>query len=278
MRATGDRGRRQLHLYGGSLLDALPPCIDHAVVAVAPTTASHGREGTAVLMRDVGAHLVPEGGGRVDAGQESRFLDAMAALHAAYNGFAGSSLLMSLGMHYTFLSEATAAVEAERGGVDAVPPLIPAGWRRLDSMSPRVAHLVRGLLDDLSPLVVALEARPQTLVHGDWKLGNMGGHPDGRTILLDWDRVSRGPATLDLAWYLAINCDRLARPREAVVDLYRERLEAHGVDTAGWFDTQLELALIGAFVQLGWNKLGGDPGEVGWWDTRIGATAHLLGG
>jgi hypothetical protein len=278
MRSTGDRGRRQLHLFGGGLLDALPRCIDHAVVGVAPITASLGREGTALLMRDVGAHLVPEGGDPVGAGEEGRFLDAMAALHAAYHGFAGSSLVMSLGMHYTFLSEATAAVEAERGGVDAVPPLIPAGWRRLGSMSPRVARLVRGLLDDLSPLVVALEATPQTLVHGDWKLGNMGGHPDGRTILLDWDRVSRGPATLDLAWYLAINCDRLARPKEAIVDLYRERLEAHGVDTAGWFEPQLELALIGAFLQLGWNKLGGDPAEVGWWDTRIGAAAHLLGG
>ncbi|HEY2703273.1 MAG TPA: phosphotransferase, partial [Candidatus Dormibacteraeota bacterium] len=159
------------------------------------------------------------------------------------------------------------------------PTLIPVGWSRLDTMSPPVARLVRGLLDDLSPLVLALEATPQTLVHGDWKLGNMGGHPDGRTILLDWDRVSRGPATLDLAWYLAINSDRLAHPREAIIELYRERLEARGTDTAGWFETQLELALVGAFVQLGWEKLlGGNPDELAWWDARIGTAAHLLGG
>lgn len=278
MRSTGDRGLRQLLLFGDRLLDALPACIDHTVVAVAPTTTSRGRTGTALLMRDVGDHLVPEGGDPVDPEQELRFIDAMAALHAAYHGFAGSDLLISLGMHYTVLSEATAAVEAGRGGRDAVPPLIAAGWRRLGTMSPRVARLVRGLLDDLSPLVLALEATPQTLVHGDWKLGNIGLHPDGRTILIDWDRVSRGPATLDLAWYLAINRDRLARSKEAVVDLYRERLEAHGIDTAGWFETQLELALTGAFLQLGWNKLGGDPAEVAWWDARLGASAHLLGG
>jgi hypothetical protein len=229
-------------------------------------------------MRDVGAHLVPEGSATVDAEQEHRFIDAMAALHAAYHGFTGNDLLISLAMHYTFLSEATGAVEAERGGEDMVPKLIPAGWGRLGTMSPRVARLIRGLLDDLSPLVLALEQTPQTMVHGDWKLGNMGGHPDGRTILLDWDRVSRGPATLDLAWYLAINCDRLARTKEALIDLYRARLEAQGVDTAGWFETQLELALVGAFLQLGWNKLGGNPEELAWWDARLGAAAHLLGG
>lgn len=279
MRSTGDLGRRQVLLFGSGLLDALPGCIDHAVVAVAAVPATGGRQGSALLMRDVGDHLVPEGSAPLTTEQEHRFIDAMAALHAAYWGFGGDDVLMSLAMHYTFLSEATTVVEAERGGRDAVPPLIQAGWSRLGTMSPGVSRMLRGLLDDLSPLVLALEATPQTLVHGDWKLGNMGGGPDGRTILLDWDRVSRGPGTLDLAWYLAINCDRLARPKEAVIDLYRERLEAHGVDTAGWFETQVELALIGAFVQLGWEKLlGGNPAELAWWDARLAAADHLLGG
>ncbi len=278
MRSTGDLGRRQLELFRCGLLDALPACIDHTVVAVAPVPAARGRQGTALLMRDVGAHLVPEGGARLDPGQERGLIDAMAQLHAAYRGFPGSDVLMSLGMHYICLGEATSAVEAERGGEDPVPPLIAAGWSRLDSMSPRVARLIRDLLDDLSPLVLALEATPQTLIHGDWKLGNLGRHPDGRTILLDWDRPSRGPATVDLAWYLAVNCDRSAHSKEAVIELYRTRLEAHGVDTAGWFETQLELALVGGFVELGWNKLGGDPDELAWWDARLGAAARLLGG
>jgi Phosphotransferase enzyme family len=278
MRATGDRGRRQLLVFAGGLLDALPRCIDHAVVAVAPTVTPRGREGTALLMRDVGDHLVPEGDGPVGAEEERGFVDAMAALHAAYWGFTGSDLLMSLGMHYTFLSEVTSAVEAEHGGEDAVPPLIARGWRGLGRMSHDVARLVRRLLDDPSALVLALEATPQTLVHGDWKLGNLGRHPDGRTILLDWDRLSRGPATLDLAWYLAINCDRLAGTKESVIAGYRARLESHGVDTRGWFQPQLDLALAGAFLQLGWNKLGGDATEVAWWDQRLDAARHRLGG
>jgi hypothetical protein len=277
MRSTGDLGTRQLAIFRSELLDRLPPCIDHAVVAVAPAPASRGRAGTALLMHDVADHLVPEGGTRIDADQELRFVDAMAALHAAYWGFAGDDALVSLADHYIFLGPATSAVEAERGSQAVVPRLIAAGWGHLDRLSPVTAGLLRGLLDDPSALVLALEATPQTLVHGDWKLGNLGSHPDGRTILLDWDRVSRGPATLDLAWYLAVNCDRLTRSKEELIDLYRERLEAHGVDTAGWFETQLELALIGAFVQLGWNKLGGDAGELAWWDARIAAAAHLVG-
>jgi len=277
MRSTGDLGQRQLLIFASGLLDRLPPCIDHAVVGVAPAPASKGREGAALLMHDVGDRLVPEGGAPIDADQEERFLDHMAALHAAYWAFEDSDLLISLANHYIFLSEATSAVEAERGGEDEVPQLIAAGWRRLDLLSPTAARLVRRLLDDPSPLVLALESTPQTLVHGDWKLGNLGSHPDGRTILIDWDRVSRGPALLDLAWYLAVNCDRLARPKETLVDLYRARLEAHGVDTRGWFERQLALALVGAFVQLGWNKLGGDAAELAWWDERLRAAAPLLG-
>jgi hypothetical protein len=278
MRATGDLGRRQLLIFTSDLLERLPESVDHAVVGVAPAPASRGREGTALLMRDVGEQLVPEGGVPISAAQEHHFIDSMAALHAAYWGFDGDDLLISLALHYTFLGLTTSAIEAERGSEDPVPSLIAAGWQRLDALTPAAARLVRRLLDDPMPLVLALESTPQTLVHGDWKLGNLGSHPDGRTILLDWDRVSRGPATLDLAWYLAVNCDRLARTKEALIDLYRTRLEAHGVDTAAWFETQLELALVGAFVQLGWNKLGGNPDELAWWDARLGACAHLLGG
>jgi aminoglycoside phosphotransferase (APT) family kinase protein len=35
-------------------------------------------------------------------------------------------------------------------------------------------------------LVAAFGETPATLIHGDWKFGNLGAHPDGRTILLDW--------------------------------------------------------------------------------------------
>ena len=43
---------------------------------------------------------------------------------------------------------------------------------------------------------------------------------------------------------------------------YRAALERSGVDTAGWWERQLRLALLGGFVQLGWDKTGD---ELAWW-------------
>jgi hypothetical protein len=65
---------------------------------------------------------------------------------------------------------------------------------------------------------------------GDWKLGNLGAHPDGRTILLDWTLPGAGPACWELCWYLALNRARPPEPKEAVIDRFRAALEHHGID------------------------------------------------
>ena len=105
-------------------------------------------------------------------------------------------------------------------------------------------------------------------MHGDWKFGNLGSHPDGRTVLLDWAWPGRSGACTDLAWYLAVNCDRLPETKEDAIAAYRASLERRGVDTGAWWAQQLELALVGAFVQLGWSKTG-NPAELDWWTARI---------
>jgi hypothetical protein len=114
-------------------------------------------------------------------------------------------------------------------------------------------------------------------VHGNWKFDNLGSHPDGRTILLDWgENTGRAPGLFDLAWYLAINCRRLPESKEDAIEHYRAALSALGIATADWWDRQVSLALIGAFLQLGWEKaLGPYDDELRWWDESIqrGATA-----
>ena len=139
--------------------------------------------------------------------------------------------------------------------------------------APHAVPTVAPLLTDPTPLTDALEGKPQTLVHSDWKLGNMGTLPDGRTILIDWAWPGRAPATVDLAWYLAVNCDRIPVPKENVIDFYRAALERTGVDTAPWWDETLGLSLLGAFVQLGWSKTGE---ELAWWDERTPGWATAL--
>lgn len=153
--------------------------------------------------------------------------------------------------------------------------MLAACWADLDRAAPEAARVARSLANDPWPLVTALEATPWTFVHADWKLGNLGSQPDGRTILLDWQWPGTAPACVDLAWYVAVNCDRLPESKEDAIAAYRDALEADGVSTGEWFDRQLELCLLGAFVQLGWSKTHDDV-ELGWWVDRVLAAAPTV--
>jgi aminoglycoside phosphotransferase (APT) family kinase protein len=93
--------------------------------------------------------------------------------------------------------------------------LVPAGWARLLVRASQAATIVAELLDDPVPLAAGLTATPQTFVHGDWKAGNLGSHPDGRTILLDWAVPGIAPGCIDLAWYVCLNRARLPESKEA---------------------------------------------------------------
>ncbi|HWB67781.1 MAG TPA: phosphotransferase, partial [Mycobacteriales bacterium] len=173
------------------------------------------------------------------------------------------------------LTPLTAAIETARPDCAEVPRAIAAGWVALDEALPDAARLARSIAAEPWLLVDALDATPQTFVHGDWKLGNLGSRPDGRTILLDWQWPGTGPACVDPAWYLAVNCDRLPESKEDAIERYRQALQDRGIDTSGWFDRQLSLCLLGGFVQLGWNKTH-DEAELHWWADRAIAAAATL--
>lgn len=275
LRATGDLGIRQVELWRRGLFDRLPECLDSALLGVAAWRREDGRACAALLMRDVGGFLVPPGSDLIPLVSHRQFLDHMAMLHASMSD-EDVDEIFPLSHHYIFLGPAMVAVEAQRG-TGGVPAEVAAGWSRFAAVAPHAARLVAALLEDPSPLVEALSQTPQTLVQGDWKLGNLGTRPDGRTILLDWDRCGRGPAALDLAWYLAVNCDRLPESKEDAIDFYRERLQDHGVDTGSWWAPQLSLALLGSLLQLGWAKTSGDDAEIAWWEARALAAGPLLG-
>lgn len=271
-RWTGDYGPRVVTVWHTGILDVLPACLDHAIVGVGRDPRTRV---TTLLMRDVAEHLVPTGSGPLPLTQHLRFLEHMAELHACFWGWEDAFGLTPMEVRYTLLTPAMSRVEDELGGAEGVPAAIPACWAALDKAAPQAAAVARRLGEDPWPLVAALAETPATLVHGDWKAGNLGSAPDGRTILLDWGWPGFAPPCVDLAWYLAVNCDLLPQPKEEAIEAYRAALENRGVATAGWWDRQLELALLGAFVQLGWSKTG-DPVELGWWAERAFRTARLL--
>ena len=263
-RALGDRDCFARVLWRTGLLGSLPDVIDHAIVGVADEPAIGG---AALLMRDVGATLVPPGSGPLPVDQHVRFLTHMAALHAAFWGFRDTYGLLRVEARYAALTPATGEREARLGYGDPVPRALAGGWAGLRAAVPGLAEDALALANDAAPLARAFAETPATLVHGDWKAGNLGSHPDGRTVLLDWGWPGEAGALVDLAWYIAVNCERLPMSKEDTITTYRRALEATGVDTAGWWDRQLALALLGGFLQLGWSKTG-DPAELAWWTAR----------
>jgi hypothetical protein len=100
-------------------------------------------------------------------------------------------------------------------------------------------------------------------------MGNLGSHPDGRTILLDWALPGSGPVCWDLCWYLALNRARLPETKEATIARFRYALQRRGVEVSNWFDTQLDLCTIGIMATFGWEKALGDEAELRWWERRV---------
>ena len=273
MRASGDVRCRPLLVWQSGLLDRLPACIDHAMVGAACNLGRNGW-GAAILMRDVASSLVPEGDALIDIEQEARLLDHMAQLHAAFWGWPDEIGLMPPAARYTYFTAHLPEIEARLGSAAAVPPIVGAGWSRLADAAPSVASAIIELRDSPWPLIAALAELPQTFLHGDWKLGNLGSGPDGRTILLNWATPGVGSCLSEVAWWLALNTARLPTGKDANIELFRAALERHGVDTNGWWDRGLDLALLGGLVQFGWEKALGGPGpELDWWVER--ATAGL---
>ena len=279
MRASGSLRGAPLELWERGILARLPGCINQPIVAAVrePPDGQARSGGCALLMRDVARWLVPATGDPIPAGQHERFLRHMATLHACFWDGGDELEVVPAANRYLELSPWTAQAEAAIGSAHLVPRLVAKGWPLLAEVAPAAAEIVVPLAHDPGPLLEALATTPQTLVHSNWKLDNLGTDGQGRTVLLDWEQPGRGAPLSDLAWYLAINCRRLPHTKEASIATYRSALEASGIDTAPWFGRQLALCLLGALVQFGWEKaLGGYDQELQWWEKHAIRASALL--
>jgi hypothetical protein len=229
------------HLYNvwrSGLLKRVPPQIDHAMLEV----EEHG-DGWIAIMRDVSEAVLAEG--RVlSRAENQRVLAAVDALHAEFWGEDVPGV--PIAMHYEALTPKTSA---QVDHLDTpIPALIRRGWELFGDVAPRdVADAMHALLEDTSPLARELEMHPQTLIHGDVRLHNMG-LTDGQLVLLDWEAVGSGPPATDVAWYLIISASRIDATREEVIADYRE-IAGERFDGRAW-----DLSCIGAMTWLGWNK------------------------
>ena len=179
MRASGDHACRQYLIWQAGIMDRSPDCIDHAVVAMGLDGA--GAEAVlTIVMRDIGPFLVPPGDAMVPAGQHAGFIEHMAALHSAFWGWDDQIGLTTMAQRIRLFAPDTIAAELTAAAAAA------AGWAALPGRSPRLWQLARLVHDRPEVITGPLSRTPRTFLPGDWKMGNLGSHPDGRTILLDW--------------------------------------------------------------------------------------------
>lgn len=283
MRAYGDLGSRTVAAYKAGLFDAAPSAIDHTVVGMARGTGRNGW-GCAVLMRDVSERLATVDDSPFDADEHASHLDHLAQLCAATWGWHDDLGLLPYATRWQLTSPLVLEAEFDAGSPERIVPLISDGWTRFAEQLPAdLADAVHDLRRDSTPLARGLGETPSCFLHGDWKASNLGLGADGRTILLDWVYLGEGPACHDLGWYLCLNRQKLPTSKEQAIEDFRAALEHHGVDTAGWWERQVALSLLGTFVQFGWEKAlgaadddderggrgrGDGNDELGWWCDR----------
>jgi Phosphotransferase enzyme family len=272
-RQVGDIGVLPVVVWERGIGDLAPDVIDHTIVG-----AARGTDGAAVLMRDASDALVPDGDEPIPLEQHLRYLDHMAAFHAGTWGWADDVGLVPLANRYLFFAPAALALELAAPSPPPVVSIASEGWARLPERSPDLASVVFPLLEEPWPLLDPLAAEPSVFLHGDWKLGNLGTGRDGRTVLVDWSLPGAGPPCTDLVHYVVLNRARLpiGHTKDDAFAVYRTAMTALGIDTDPWWDRQLLLCILGAMLQLGWEKALGDDDELAWWTGRAIEGARVL--
>jgi Phosphotransferase enzyme family len=278
MRVTGDHVHRPYLVWKAGIMRSAPDCIDHTVVAM--DVAGEGDEAVlSMLMRDVGPYLVPEGDTRVPLEQHRGFVDHLAQLCGRFWDWQVTvDGLTTMGQRVRIFAPDNIADELEADVVPGPIAAADAGWRALADRSPLMSRAAAWLHAEPEAVVEPLADTPVTFLHGDWKMGNLGTRPDGRTILLDWAYPGAGPACWDLCWYLALNSARLPESKDASIAAFADALQRHGVSTTGWWETQLDLCVLAIMAAFGWEKALGSQDELAWWEGRVGSALDRQAG
>ncbi|MGH8681241.1 MAG: phosphotransferase [Burkholderiales bacterium] len=263
-------GEARLWLEG--VTRALPPPIECPMIDVARSASGDWW----MLMRDVSSGILP----RAEFGddQERVFLDAIAALHARFQDDPALAAMPLATMRGTtrMFAESTLAVA---GGADAIAAADP--WvRRFVEDFKLLSMMLPGFLDRLGEKDAAfylemcrhrswhaaLDAGPQTLVHGDLRRANIAFLAVDRVSLIDWEFAARGPAATDIAWHSFLHFwaypidQRAPEEREAeLTGFYLDALarrRGRPIDRAV-FERQWDAAWLRILAQLGFCLIDG---------------------
>jgi hypothetical protein len=273
-RATGGAGRVR-RLWESGLLARIRPLVDHTIIGVLRVDGHD-----VVVMRDATSDLLPP---RVPVARATSraLLTRLGAIHDACEGESGGGLC-PVGARYAMFAP---ALHTPRGAPGAHPlaDRILQGWDLFaEHADDDVVAAVFAVHRDPAPLGRRLARFSPTLLHGDFKLENLGLGPDG-LVAIDWgDLTGFGPREVDVAWFALKGAGRIGcGPDELFADY----------ETATGRPMELEaldLVCIGSLAQMGFRfavsafASGPDPPEVAaeqlvWWTARAGAALDRLG-
>lgn len=251
---------------------------------VSPYLAWSREEGVgAVLMRDLGPHLLPDVREPLALAQEDAMLGALAALHARF--WESPALALEwLAQPWQIVGalgpECAASPQALAALIPQLRDAVPRGWAAaMRHLPPETAAFLCRPVADMREL---WEGLPRTLVHGDCKVANFALLPDGRVAAFDFALLGAAPPAIEVGWYLAVNATRLARPREEFLARYRELLRvARGADVDdGTWQRFVRAAVLAGALMLLWSKALAFEGgaeraqaEWRWWTERLATIA-----
>jgi hypothetical protein len=238
MEATGDDGRLY-RMWTSGIFARVPAVIDHAMMAIEPE-----EDGWLLVMRDVSNALVLNDA-VLSRAENGRILHAMAALHETFWEEDLSALrLHPLDDHFARFSPVRVG-ESDR----PLDKMIARGWGIFAELVPAdVAEAVSQIHRRPDTLANELDRHEKTLIHGDFRLANMGLDSD-RVILLDWGTLSAvAPPSLEFGYYLAICWSQVNAGKDEIIEDYK-RVAGPRFDSRA-----LGLALILALAHIGWNK------------------------
>lgn len=124
---------------------------------------------------------------------------------------------------------------AAMGATMAYEATLPGTVARLgDRLDPEVVDLMQRLTPHVSPWVLG-HGTPSTVIHMDYRPDNfLFGHDEGAPplVVVDWQTVNAGLAMNDIAYMIGggFEPDRRAAVERSLVEEYRRRLVAHGID------------------------------------------------
>ena len=151
------------------------------------------------------------------------------------------------------------------------------GWELFFDYAPKnIGDLVRSLFDDMDPMKRALGQLPNSLLHGDLKIDNIGICPHGTIFLIDWSMPMIAPVAVELGWFLAMNSRVLPISLDEAL---MEYASYSGIDRR-LRDRHQSLAILCGLLLRGWRKAldaeSGESSEFRWWCERASSASAIL--